>query len=160
MLCQIHPQSASDTKATCFVKFFHFYIQRTVWWIIPSDNEWMGLCQRVSCNNSAVVNHHSPISRICNTITCTTAHIMTLSDLQHQLQWNGMLIHHTHWLQQLVRLHQTPSPSLWGDEDPHLIKCFLGTLESPPQTGHRSVQPFLHSLPKVTDWQMAGIIDQ
>jgi len=30
----------------------------------------------------------------------------------------------------------------WGC---HLIQCFLGLQKSPPQTGRRSVQPFLYS---------------
>jgi len=78
----------------------------------------------------------------------------------HCDRWSGGARHDARWLSCRIywkKKHVAkvtfgqgriePSPLAVEGGHPHLIQCFLGPKKSPPQTGRRSVQPFLHSLP-------------
>jgi len=50
------------------------------------------------------------------------------------------------------------SPNAWGNLDPHLIHCFLGTLKSTSQTASRSVQPLVRPTDRETDHVVCKIL--
>lgn len=66
------------------------------------------------------------------------------------LQRNG-----NKWISKLATAASKPLPSPWGIWTPHLIRCFLGPEECPPQVGPWSVRSFLHNAQpaEVTDKQ-------